>query len=401
MFTSQLSASWSLCSVYWLVSFVASVLAQESPSRAANDGIKENGAQADAESPDSEELSENTREIAFQAIDQMIDIWRRMGGTETAAEMQAHRDQFSIEDELEWTIVVADNSYRMAQYLRERGELLTASKLTPIALQLGEAIKNDLPPLFVAAHHEAALVDMEFERYDSALNHMSLALKRVEQGDFARRDSITVRANYARALRKLKRFDEAEQIYVELIEQTKRDPKGLTEEDLSDLKFALAVLYADKGAHPQYYDMLSAAGYKPSDKHAPSDSERWIIMMTAFVSCHVSTGESVAIAAEKAQELAEWTQKSYGVSSRRHIEALELLAKVRVAQNQYDDAIALLQKSADLRAGLLGQDHPSIKRLHTEIDAVRKQQLDSAEPVWKPLSPEADSGNSDHYGLPE
>jgi hypothetical protein len=74
------------------------------------------------------------------------------------------------------------------------------------------------------------------------------------------------------------------------------------------------------------------------------------------------------------------------------VEALELLAEVRVAQNQYDDAIALLKKSADLRAGLLGPDHPSIARLQKEIDALRKRHLDNAEPIWTPLSQDSISG---------
>jgi tetratricopeptide (TPR) repeat protein len=268
----------------------------------------------------------------------------------------------------------------------------------PFALQLGEALKNDVPPLFVLAHHEAAQLDLEFERYDSALNHMSIALKRVEEGDFARRDSIAVRANYARVLRKLKRFDEAEQSYAQLIEDIKRDPEGLSEGDLSNLKFALAVLYADKGAYRQYRDALADGGHEQSDEQGNQDPERSIAMTVAYVNYNLSVGEDLILAAEKAQELVEWTQKHYGVSSRRHVEALELLAKVRVAQSRYDDAVTLLKKSANMRAGLLGPTHPSVARLHKEIDDLRKQQLDNAEPIWTPLFHDADSELADRYG---
>jgi tetratricopeptide (TPR) repeat protein len=282
----------------------------------------------------------------------------------------------------------------MAKYLRKRGELLSAARLMPLALKLAEAVKNDVPPVFVLAHHEAADLDAEFERFDSALDHMSIALQRIEQGDFARRDVIACRANYARLLRKLKRFDEAEQIYLKLIEETNRDPEGLSERDLSNLRFALAVVYADKGLYQQYF-ALSDGGREQINEQEDPDPERAITMTIVFVNYSVSVGEDLTVAADKAQELVEWTQKSYGVSSSHHVEAIELLAKVRISQSRYDDAIALLKKSAELRVGLLGPDHPSIAKLHKEVDAVRKTQLDAAEPIWTPLDSNSDWDSTD------
>jgi hypothetical protein len=215
----------------------------------------------------------------------------------------------------------------------------------PLALKLAEAVKNDVPPVFVLAHHEAAELDAEFERFDSALEHMSIALQRIEQGDFARRDVIACRANCARVLRLLKRFDEAEKIYLGLIEETNRDPAGLSERDLSNLRFALAVIYADKGSYRQYF-ALSDGGREQINEQEDPDPERAITMTIVFVNYSVSVGEDLTAAADKAQELVEWTQKSYGVSSSHHVEAIELLAKVRVAQSRYDDATALLKKCA-------------------------------------------------------
>jgi tetratricopeptide (TPR) repeat protein len=347
----------------------------------------------------SEESLENTRDIAFQAIDQMIDISKRMGDTENVAVMQADRDRSAI-DERQWTMVVASNSYAMAEYLRKRGEFLSADQLMPSVLQLAEALKDDLPSLFVAAYHQAALLDIDFERYESALSQLSVVLNHIEESEIARRDTIALRANYAYVLRRLKRFDEAEQIYVELIEQTKSDPDGRPE-DLSNLRLALAVLYANKGEYRRYHDMLADDGHEQNEVRVNADPDRAITIITAFVHYSVSEGENLPFAAQKAQELVEWTQKLSGVSSRRHVEALELLAKVRAAELRYNDAVRLLKKSAELRSVLLGPTHPSVARLQTEINALRKQQLDTAAPVWTPIVQESISGPAGLYSFPE
>ena len=92
-------------------------------------------------------------------------------------------------------------------------------------------------------------------------------------------------------------------------------------------------------------------------------------MTTDFADHDLKDGENLNLAAERSQHHVEWTQEYFGVSSRYHIEAIELLAKVRIAQARFDDAVALLKHSCKLRAGLLGKDHPSIARLNREIDA--------------------------------
>jgi tetratricopeptide (TPR) repeat protein len=222
-----------------MMTLVATALAQEALSTAAKDGTKEDGVQeeisVDAGAQDGDKSPELIRETVFQAIDQMIDISKHMGDAETAAQLQAYRDHFPGDDERQYITVVAVNSCNMAQSLRERGELISAGQLIQRVLQLAEALKGDQPSLFFAAHYAAAQLNLDFERFDEALKHTTIALKHNEHVDISRRNSIACRATYAFALRKLQRFDEAERVYLTLFETATNDPAELLSDDLPNL----------------------------------------------------------------------------------------------------------------------------------------------------------------------
>jgi hypothetical protein len=379
--------------LFWVTVVLTDVMfAEEMPSGVANNQGAATAVHDDDNAGNATQIDENitkdTRAIADQAIDQMIGILRGLGAQENIAALNAIREQFEIEDERECAAAVTAHSLQLATYLRERSELLAARKLMPLALQLASDLKKDHAELFVVAHITAAQLDEDFECYDSALNHCFVALTLAQQEDMAWRTSMVCRRNYAYNLRKLKRFDDAEKIYLELIEQAKGEVDGQPNDDHYNLQFALAALYAEKGAYREYGETLPNQEHERADFNGKRDLAKFVIMKTAFINYTVSIGTNAELAAEEAQKLADWTQEVYGVSSRKHIEAIELLANVRISQWRYDDAIALFKKSADLRARLLGEDHPSITRLYKDIDAVRKTSLDAAAlPIGTPLVP--------------
>jgi tetratricopeptide (TPR) repeat protein len=202
---------------------------------------------------------------------------------------------------------------------------------------------------------------------------MSTTLKAAKEEGVDRHDSMSCQSHYAYLLRKLKRFDESEKIYSDLLRQTNENPEAFSKIELYDLKFSLAVLYAEKGEfdkHLKATKALPGGLGKQVDEDVREYGRRMIMLDTAVVNCGVSTNKLDP--AEKAGlNAVERAQRYFGASSLEYVEAIELLSKVRVAQSQYTEAADLLKKSADTRATLLGNDHPSIARLHKEIDAIR------------------------------
>jgi tetratricopeptide (TPR) repeat protein len=371
----------------WML--IAPAFAQE-PFRVAKDGAKAGGDQQRSEisaaDSKSEELPETREGLALQSIDQIIEIVKCLGNSDNVANWRVYRDQFPAGDEIDCTGQLAARSCELASDLAKHGELLSARKLMPIALRLAEAVKERSPTLFMIVNGEAAMLDIDFELYDSASKHMSIALKAAKEDGVDRHDSISCQSHYAFLLRKQKRFDESEKIYLDLLRQTNENPEGFSKIELYDLKFSLAVLYAEKGEfekHLKATKALPGGLGKQVDEDVREYGRRMIMLDTAVVNCGISTNK-LDPAEKAALNAVERAQKYFGASSLEHVEAIELLSKVRVAQFQYAEAAVLLKKSADIRAGLLGDDHPSVARLHKEIDAIRNKQLTKVEPIWEP-----------------
>jgi tetratricopeptide (TPR) repeat protein len=278
-----------------------------------------------------------------------------------------------------------------------RSELLPARQMVPHTLQIAEAVKEQKPLLFMLAHSAAADVDEDFENYDSALEHMTIVREVANKDIVTPQNAIVLKANYGRVLRKLKRFDEAERLYLGLIYQTTKDSSGLSQFDLFCIRFSLAITYAEKGEFDKYLKALPDGAGRQVDEDERLFAERIAKMDAAAVNCSVLAG-SLERAEKDANHAIDWAQQYFGVSSLRYVEATELLSKVRIAQDKNDDATVLLKKSADIRAGLLGKDHPSVARVQKEIDAIRKKQLAKAEPIWTPIDNGANSKATDRYG---
>jgi tetratricopeptide (TPR) repeat protein len=392
-----------LCAIWYLIPTISVTLGQDAPPTLSKDGVKKEPVPPDSLGSNvtqdgHNQTKESTRDIALNTLDQVIDNLKRTGDAEAVADLQAYREQFSNEDETQCTIEVGMYACKMVQQLRKRSELLSARQMIPHTLQIADSVKTQAQRLFIYAHCEAAFVDEDFERYDAALKHASLAREVANEGNVKRRDAIVLKANYARILRNLKRFNEAEKLYLDLVEQTTKDSDGLSQLDLFDLHFSLAITYAQKGAFDKYLKAFPAEGLKKQvDEDDARFADRIVLINSAAVNWAVLEGR-LDLAERKAQKELDWSQEYFGVSSRPHVEANELLAKVRVAQEKNDEAIVLLKKSADLRARLLGEEHPSISRLHKEIDAIRKKQLDNSEPIWTRPNNGDESLSADRYG---
>jgi tetratricopeptide (TPR) repeat protein len=319
-----------------------------------------------------DDSSVNPRADAIRVIDQMIAICNRMGDKENAALAQTLRDRFATNSEERIAIHICDNSIAMLKELRKCNELLTADELTRSMLCLASCIMKESPRVFVGAHLQAARLDIEFERYDSALKHTALAQQVAIDEHLGRHVSAALGSTDASVFRKLGQFDKAEQIYSELLKQADDKSDSLSEDDLYNLRFARAALYAEKGEFKKYVDAFPADERKITDEDGNRDYGTELIKANAIVNYNLTVDGKIDVAADKALQTVDHTKQYYGASSRRHIEAIELLAKVRIAQDRNNDAIALLKQSADLREKLLGKDHESIARIHKEIDSIKK-----------------------------
>jgi hypothetical protein len=93
-------------------------------------------------------------------------------------------------------------------------------------------------------------------------------------------------------------------------------------------------------------------------------------------------------AAVLGEQLLAGTQRYFGKQSVEYYRAAEIFAAIREFQVKDADAIELLQQCIDIRSSILGKDHPSVARLRSEIDRIRKksiESIESTEPLWKPL----------------
>src|SRR5262249_18020250 len=149
--------------------------------------------------------------------------------------------------------------------------------------------------------------------------------------------------------------NEAEKIYLGLVKQTDEDPDGFSKLELYDLRFGLAILYAEKGElqkHLEATKSLPGGLGKQADEDVREYGGRMVMLETA--AANFCLAQKNLNAAEKtARNAVRRSQLYFGAASLEHADAVELLSNVRVAQSNYGEAVDLLKKSADIRAGLL------------------------------------------------
>jgi tetratricopeptide (TPR) repeat protein len=385
-----LTAAWSAVACPAWSQEPTDAVATDATAESVEDTSKEDSASAkEGESVDS-------RAIAFEAMDQIIEVCKNTGDAESAAAVQVYRDQFPGDDESRSTLIVARDLHKVIVKLRNRNELLTAEKLVPTLLRLGAATIKEWPGISLAAHVEAGKQDTDLERYDSALEHYLIALRIAEKAHLDQPVLIASQANRASALCMLKRYNEAEQIYLNLIQQTKESADEFSDDNVYGLKVMLAMAYRYKGDYRKCVETMPQR--REVNDNTQVNLNRDFTLGIASVNLAMSDGETVEKAAELGQQLIDETQETFGVSSPEYIEALELMAAVRTEQEDYVEAGALLNKSASLRARLLGDGHPSVTRVRKKISAAIAKQ--SEQPIWEPGTV-SDVETPDRYGEAE
>lgn len=271
-------------------------------------------------------------------------------------------------------------------YLRGAKELLAAQRLSVQLQIIGDEVKKNNPAILSLIELKLSYLDDDFERYDSALRRFDTAMEIVKlqqemplEIQFANR---VLRANY---LRKLGKHDEAERFYLQYLKDAREHPKFISRDEVISAEFELAAMYADMGAYEQYDKVMPKEATDFYEVDGKPDPRRVAFAASSYVKYYTfSERKNSEIAAKHCQKFIDQMQFYYGVSSPKYVEATELMAKVRIEQRRYNDAIELLKKSSQIRAGLFGSDHPSIARLHAEIDQIGKLSLADSSTVRLP-----------------
>lgn len=337
------------------------------------------------------------RKAFIQATEEAIQVFRNHGDANRIADWQELRAEYAATETDECAATIAAEFIGIVRGLRERNELREAERLMPLMISLAMSLKSDKPQLHFAAEREASVLEVGFERYESAFKHAMIAMRIVSQEYATRRYLISSLGNYAHVLERLKRLDEAEGIYISIQDDIKQNPEGITRDATLDARFALAALYAEKGEFEKYRKTVPGKQEDLYDDDGEFVSWRAVSMARAYINYNTSPDGKLARAADKGQRHCDWTREYFGVASREHIEALELLSKVRVAEKKYEEAERLLKESAKFRSTLLGNEHPSIASTYKDVDAVRKQMLDDAEQEIWPQA--AERAVAERYGL--
>jgi hypothetical protein len=382
----------TLISFVCLQALVGRAIAEDSASEAPSAAIVRNAPSAESGAkevtlPTDSDESEK-REAILQAIDEAIAVSRNYGDADEVAKWQGLRAEYAATESDECATKAITDFISIVCGLRDHNELREAERLVPFMIRSAKSVRKGEPRLFFAAEREASAIEVDFERYESALKHMMIAMRFSAQECPTRSCLSSSLANYAYVLRKLNRLNEAEGIYLSVQEDIKQNPEGVTKDAILDLRFAIATLYAEKGEFEKYRKTVPDQPEDLYNEDGEFVPRRAVVMARAYINFNLPPNGDLTRAADKGQRHSDWTREYFGVSSRQHVEALELLSKVRIAQKDYDEAEKLLKKSADLRSTLLGNEHSSITRTYKEIDAIRKQMLDDAHQLIWPKSTE-------------
>src|SRR3954453_2502166 len=213
-----------LFAIWYLIPTIPVALGQDtttpsSKERAKNEATLQECADSTNQKESLDQAKDSNRDVTQKAFDQIVEQLKQTGDSKNLSALESIRDQFATEDESRYMVFVGRCACEFIRSNRKHSELLSARQMVPNALRIADAVKEQSPTLFMFAHGEAACMDMDFERYDSALKHMSIVCKLADDKNLDRRLIISLEKTRGYVLRKLKRFDEAEKIYLESIKQ--------------------------------------------------------------------------------------------------------------------------------------------------------------------------------------
>ncbi len=312
-------------------------------------------------------LSAKAQKAAAVAIDDLIEFAKKAGDQNKATIWQARKGRPVTLGDVR---AMLDVSNRML----DKSELHSAQQLYAQLQIIADSVRDDFPALGFVIQLDLAGVDEAFERYDVALHRID-DMELIVQSAGTKAppyESIALYPMRGHLLRELGLYDKAEQVDLRFLQEANNYPEEISKDRLRVMRFELRALYADLGAFDKLAELGAAQTAEFTDEDGHVVSYRIFLMESSIVKYHLSGDRNLADAEAKCQNLIDLMKYYRGVSSTSYIQAIELMSKVKIARSRYDEAIELLKKSSELRAGLFGSDHPSVARTQAEIERVRK-----------------------------
>jgi hypothetical protein len=370
-----------MCNLRWIVGFLfcfSCLRGKAETPLASNQQVATNVASSNDNTATSAldvKLSAKAQEAAAVATDDVIEFAKKAGDQNKATVWQSRKGQpFTIGDVRALLNVMED--------LRDKSQLLSAQQLYEQLQIIADSLQDDFPALSILIQIRLSCVDDAFERYDVGLHRIDDVESIFQRGG----TKVPTYKPYAfypvrgHLLRELGMYDEAAQFDLRYLSEANKYPAEVANRTLPLVKFELRAVYADTGAFDKLAELGAAQTVEFNGADGNVDSHRIFLMESSIAKYHISGDKDLSEAEAKCQDLVDRIKYYRGVSSTLYIQAIELMSKVKIAQSQHADALALLEKSSDLRAGLFEPDHPSVARTKAEIDRVRKLAVSAAIP---------------------
>jgi len=318
------------------------------------------------------------------AIVEARTLCEQRGDKERAEIWQQCSVEYVRDTKTDDAVKIAKASVVAVVKLRGLNELRLAERSMPQLLKILDLQNEPLGRIHIRALILAAQLEADFERYDSAHKRMIYALAGLAAApEDQRKDSeyLHLALDFAEIERKRGKADFAEELCVKLIEVMHKEPDSQQKKLLEGrARIGLAAVYADKGRFREALDVLPDQA-DLVDKNGTINPIYDFALGALYYRCCLGENIDLETVAEEWEDNVDETKRYFGESSRQYVEAIELLAQLYTALSKHNEAVELLKKSADIRAGLLGPAHPSIKVVWNQIDAVRNQSLSDSKSV--------------------
>jgi tetratricopeptide (TPR) repeat protein len=361
---------WRFAPVYFVILFVRPIFAEQSQQNrvTASGSVEPAVANSIVGGPN---ISDRAQASVAKAIDQLLEYLKQAGRTERVALWNTRRGHPITIAEIQMVLDDFD-------FLMGHNQFRSAERLSPELQIIAEELQKESPPAFALVQLSLIELDDNIEKYDSALKRLNAVLDTLKQSDvFPLKVKLSLTAEKAHVLRKLGKHAEAEQLYLRLLKEADEHSESASKDYILSVKFEFAAMYADIGKFEGSQKWMPKEATDYREENGAANSERISLMLSTNVKYYLSEDKKDLDAAEDlCQWLIEQMQHYDGVSSPSYVAAIELMAKVRVAQAHYNEAVELLNKSLGIRAGLFGKDHPSIGRTQSEIERIRKLALE-------------------------
>jgi tetratricopeptide (TPR) repeat protein len=363
-------------SLYIAILYVRPALTEQSQAISVTSA---SNAESAGESPVEADLklSDRAQAAVDKAVDDVVEYSKQAGHTERVVFWNARRGH---------PITIGDIQALLKDFesITEKYEFRTAERLSLNLQVVADELKEQSWPLFVLIEVHLSFLDNDFERYDSALKRLDIVVETFKEHDAWSSKSQMLLVGKAHYLRKTGRYAEAEQMYLRILKGADEHSENLSKDYMLTAKFELAATYADMGAYQKCQQWMPNGARDYYDENGTTVSDRVAIVYSTNVEYFMLSDKKDLDNAEAlCQTLIERMQHYDGVLSPSYVAAIELMAKVRLAQAQYNEAIELLNKSSGIRTELFGNDHPSIANTRAEVARIRKLALERKTTVSK------------------